>query len=167
MFPEILLVKATDPVGRHPGLLPEVIGLIIVNMDRDMDPLFRQFQDIQRKFPSPLDGFLLKVVSKGKVTQHLKKGPMAAGPPHPFNVRSPDAFLAAGYPGGRGALSACEPGLERRHAGIDQEDGGVIFRHKGKRGQDKMVPLLEKVQVKATYSIKAQCFHILLLLMSL
>ena len=55
-------------------LLPNSIGLVIVLIDRDPEPLLGQAIDIGEQGPGITNGILFEVITKREVAQHLEEG---------------------------------------------------------------------------------------------
>ena len=65
---------------------------------------------------------------------------------HVFNVRGADALLAGGDPlVGRGGQPQ-EEFLHRGHAGVDEQQAGVVPGHQGEGGQPGVALFLEEPQ---------------------
>ncbi len=85
------------------------------------------------QFPSVRDGFLLEIIAKGKIAQHLKKGVMPLRKSNIFQVvvlpASAHTFLRAG---GAGVLALFQPQkniLELVHPGVGEEQRRIPVRH--------------------------------------
>ncbi len=85
-----------------------------------------------------MDRFLLEVVAEGEVAQHLKIGAVTGGLADILNVTGADALLAGGHAVTGRLLLAGEERLHGRHAGVDEQQAGVILRDQGKAGQTQM-----------------------------
>ncbi|CDB30015.1 uncharacterized protein BN490_01226 [Firmicutes bacterium CAG:137] len=149
MLPEVVLfAKPEDPVRRDAHLLvPDLEGLLIVFIDRRVQPALVQAHHLRQELPTPFDGLPLEVIAKREVAQHLKVGSMAGRFADVLNVAGTDAFLAGTHPAAGRLHLSLEIGLHRRHAGIDQQQRLVILGNQRKAGQAQ-VPLALKERQK-------------------
>ena len=150
MFPEVVLfAEPEDAVfGNVDVLIPNLKGFVIVQVDRGIEAVGIQSHPVGRgqELPAPSDGFLLEVVTEGEVTQHFEIGAVPSGLADVFNVAGADALLTGADPfPGRG-LVASEPGLHRRHTGVDKQQGCVILRDQRKAGQTQVILGFEEFQ---------------------
>lgn len=112
MLPEIVAVAVLVPVKagnllrRNADLLvPDLEGLIILPVDGGIEPVRVHAYGFRQEFPAPGNGLMLKIIPKGKIPQHLKKGQMAGGLANILNIAGAHALLAgsdaswAGSPG--------------------------------------------------------------------
>ena len=67
-------------------LEPQLDGFVVVFKHRGVQLVFVQLQVFGEKFPGELDGVFLEVIAKGKVAHHFKKGVVAGGAAHIFQV---------------------------------------------------------------------------------
>ena len=140
MLPEVVLLAETeDPVGGDAHLLvPDVEGLVIVFIDRGIQPVLVQAHHLGQELPAPVDGFPLEVVAKAEVAQHLKIGAVTGGFADVLNVAGTDALLAGADPMTGGLHFPGEVGLHGGHAGVDQQQRSIVLRDQGKAGQPEM-----------------------------
>ncbi len=86
-----------------------------------------------QQVPGELDGTLLEVVAEGKIAQHLEERVMAGGVADVFQVvvlaAGPHALLGGGGPHVAPLVLAEEHALELHHAGVDEEQRGVVVGH--------------------------------------
>ncbi len=133
----VLLAQADDVAGVYPHFVdPDVHRLVVVLIDRDPDAVHWELQFLGDELPGPFGGLVLKVIAKGEVAQHLKVGAVAGGFAHPLDVGGADALLAGGGAAGRGGLHTQKVLFQRCHAGVDQQEAGVILGHQGGALQD-------------------------------
>ena len=128
-WPEILaLPLAADVAGGNSDLVvPDLVGLIVVEVDGDVESVFGQAEPLGggQKLPSPVYGLFFEVVSEREVPQHLEKGVVVGGDPNVVDVAGPQALLAGG---GLGELELADPQelvLELVHPGGGEQHGGV------------------------------------------
>ena len=84
------------------------------------------------QLPGVGDGFALEVVAEAEVAEHLEEGVVAAGEADVFEVvvlaAGADALLRGGGAGVVALLGAEEDVLELVHAGVGEEQRGVVVR---------------------------------------
>src|SRR5204862_222292 len=80
-LPEIVLLPhSLNAVHRKTDLPPEIVGFIIILIDRDPKMLLRQVPAFCKKLPSVSDRLGFKIVSERKISKHLKERVMACCP---------------------------------------------------------------------------------------
>ena len=149
VLPEVvLLAKAEDLLSGDADLVvPDVPCLVVALIDGGgTDGPLLQTDDLRQELPAPGDGLVLEVVAEGEVAQHLEVGAVAGGLADVLNVARADALLAGADAAARRLLLALEPGLHRRHAGVDEEDGVVVLRHEREAWQTQVVFRLKEAQ---------------------
>ena len=148
VLPEVvLLAEAEDALGGDAHLLvPDVEGLVVVQIDGGVQPVRLQPHHLSQELPAPCDGLVLEVVAEGEVAQHLEVGAVAGGLAHVLNVTGADALLTGADPAAGRLLLALEPRLHGGHAGVDEQDGLVVLRHQREAGQPQMTFGLEERQ---------------------
>ena len=137
---------------RRAHLLPQLLSLVVIGVDREPQPLKRKFQLIDEQIPGELDRVALEVVAEGKVAQHLKEGVMARAGADILQIVVFAAHAQALLRGG-GALVAplLQPQkhiLELHHAGVDKQQSRVVCWHKTAAVHDLMLPRLEILEEK-------------------
>ncbi len=107
VLPEVvLLAEAEDALGGDADVLvPDFKGLVVVQVNRGVEPVLLQADNLGQKLPAVGDGVLFKVVAEGEVAQHLEVGAVAVGFADVFNVPGADALLAGADPVPRGSSS--------------------------------------------------------------
>ena len=83
-LPEVVLAPVIeDVVGNDVGQQPTLGGFgvaaevaLIILKDGGVEMLLGQAPPLSEQFPPPLDGFLLVIIAKGPIAQHLKKSMM-------------------------------------------------------------------------------------------
>src|SRR3977135_1910581 len=139
---------AHDLVVRQAGdLLPQIEGLIVVDVDRHHQAVDRDAELLGDQVPGELDRAILEIVAEGKIPQHLEKRMMAGGVADIVEVvvlaAGAHAFLRRGGARIGTLLDAGEDILELHHAGVGEHQGRVVARHQRRRGQDLVSVLLE------------------------
>src|SRR5262249_2604333 len=157
--PEIvLLAEAQDPVVPEAGdLLPERKGVVVGGEDGRDQPLAVEAEIPGEEFPAIPDGVGLEVVPEREVAEHLEERVMARGPADVLEV----VVLAAGAHAllsRRGApvvalLLAREDALELHHAGVGEEQRGIIARHERRRAHTPVAVALEVAKKLFTQAV--------------
>ncbi len=100
VLPEIiLLAEAEDPLFRDAHLLiPDGKCLVILLINRRIQPVRRKPHNFGQKLPGPVDGLGLKIIPKRKIAQHLKKGAVAGSLSDILDIACADALLTGGDP---------------------------------------------------------------------
>ena len=146
VLPEVvLLAEAEDPVGGDADVLvPDLEGLVVVQVDGGIQAILLQAHHLGQKLPAEGDGLLLEVVAEGEVAQHLEVGAVAVGLADVLDIAGADALLAGADPVTGGLLLPGEPGLHGGHAGVDQQQGFVVGRgNQGEAGQAQVALALK------------------------
>ena len=140
-------------------LRPDVIGLIIVLIDRDIQAVCRDFQLLSQKLPRPGNDFLLEVVLEAEVAQHLKEAAMAGGDANALNIRGTDALLAGCHTVAGRFLLTEEPFLHGGHTAVNQQQAGVILRNQREAAKAQMAFGFKIVQVLLAKLIQSGPLH--------
>ena len=141
--------QAGDARIVEPGhLLPALGRLVVVLVDRDQQPLGGQRQVFGYEFPCQADGLLLEIVSETEIAQHLEERVVPGRVPHVFQVivlaARPEAALHGHRARVRRLVAPQEDVLELHHAGVGEQQRGVVMRDQRRTGQmPVVVPLKE------------------------
>jgi hypothetical protein len=133
-------------VGYARDLAPEPAGFVVRVVDGDVDPVGANAEPLLARHPLPrvLDRLLLEVVAEREVAQHLEKGVVAGRVPHLLEVvvlaPGADAFLAGDGPAVVPPLQPLEHALELDHAGVGEQQGGIVRRDQGGARHLAMAP---------------------------
>ena len=129
MLPEIVFFSKTEnSVCRNANLLiPDLKSLVIVQVYRWIQTVFIQTNYLCQKFPCPVDCLTLEVITKRKVSKHLKKGTVTCRLSYIFDITGTNTFLAGCHSCFRRNLSACKIRFQRCHTGIDQQQTLIIM----------------------------------------
>src|SRR6266705_1576141 len=158
--PEIiaLVLRATRLVADadaaalgHADLLrPDVVGLVVGLVDRDPESLGRQLVHLDQQIPREADRVALEVIAEREIAEHLEEGVMARGVADVLEVVVLAAGAQAPLRGGRALVGPRFPAekhvLELHHAGIGEEQRGIVRRHERARGDGRVALLLEELQ---------------------
>ncbi len=113
--------------------------------ERDREPVGRSDQ-----FHRVGDGLFLEIIAKGKIAEHFEKGVVAIGEADIFEVvvfaAGADAFLASGGAVVVALLEAEEDVLELVHAGIGEEQSGIVGGDERRAAHDFVAALFEEAQ---------------------
>ena len=149
-LPEIVRRRDADDAGVRQArdLLPQVEGLVVVEVDRRRQLVLGQAEFLGDQVPGELDGAVLEVVAEREVAEHLEKGVMPRGVADIVEVvvlaAGADAFLRGGGALVRPLLDPGEDVLELHHAGIGEHQGRIVARHQRRRRHDG-VPVGRKI----------------------
>ncbi len=144
------VADAHAALRRHadfPG--PEVVGLVVVDVDRSPEFFFRQLVDLGQQLPRKVNRIALEVVAEAEVAQHLEERMVPRGVAHVLQI----VVLAAGAQrllcSGRARVwPLLPPGknvLELHHAGIDEQQRRIVRRRQQARSAHDRVALRFKI----------------------
>src|SRR5256885_17228584 len=72
---DALPIYADHALGRQADFLgPDVVGLVVLGVDRGQQAFLGQLVDLGQQLPGPLERLALEVVAEGPVAQHLEEG---------------------------------------------------------------------------------------------
>ena len=113
VFPEIVFFPEFEDSlrGNADLLVPDLIGLVVLQIDGGIQPVCRQPYHLCQELPGPVDGLSLEIISEGEVAQHLKKSAVAGGFAHVLNIAGADALLTGGDPSSGRDLRSGKIGL--------------------------------------------------------
>ena len=100
VLPEIVFLPETeDPLRRDADfLIPDIEGLIVILVNGRIQPVRIQSHHFGQKLPAPGDRLMLEIIPEGKVSQHLKEGPVPVGLSDILDIARTDTLLAGGNP---------------------------------------------------------------------
>jgi hypothetical protein len=139
----LVVADAHDALGRQADFLgPDVVGLVVLDVDGGPELLGRQLVDLGQQLEGPLERLALEVVAEAPVAQHLEEGVVAGGVAHVLEV----VVLAAGAQArlDRGGahvgtlVFAEEHVLELDHARVGEHQRRVVARHQRTRGHHRV-----------------------------
>ena len=147
----LVVADAHDALRRQADhVVPEVVGLVVGVVDRDQQALLGKLPDLGQQLPRPGDGLLLEVVAEGPVAQHLEERVVAGGIPHRIQVvvlaAGPQAALDIGRTHVAALLRPQEHVLELHHAGVGEQQGGIVAGHQGGGRHDGMALAGEEIE---------------------
>ena len=149
VLPEVIRLAHALYVRRVKAdlLRPDLIGLRILLINRHINPIGGHADHLRKEFPRPGDGLALKIIAKGEIAQHLKKGAMAGGLAHIFNIRRAHALLAGRHAFARRRYLTGKKLFHRRHAGVDEQQALIPLRDERKARHAQVALALKKTQV--------------------
>ncbi len=147
----VLLSEAHDAVVRQTHrAAPQLVGLLVVEIDRRIELVRRQPVAVGEQVPGQDDGALLEVIPEGEVPQHLEEGVVARGVSDVLQVvvlaARPHALLGGRGPKVVALLLPQEHAFELHHAGVDEQQGRVVVRHQRRAAHHLMAVLFEIVE---------------------
>ena len=149
-FPEIvLLAESQDAAVRHARVpLPELLGFVILPVNRRPEPVGGKFPFAGQQFPGPGDGFFLVVVPERPVPQHLEEGLVDGRPAHVLQVvvlaAGPDALLEIHRPRVVPGAPSQEDILELVHPRVGEQQGRIVPGHHAGARHDGVAATLEE-----------------------
>ncbi len=147
----LVVADAHDAFSGHAhGLVPDVVGLVVVRVDRHPQLVRGQLEVHRQQLPGVADRVLLEVVAEREIAQHLEERVVARGVADVVQV----VVLAAGADAllrRRGArvgtlVEAEEHVLELVHAGVREQQRRIVARHHRRRGDDGVALRFEELQ---------------------
>ena len=136
--------------GHARDLLPEALGVVVLAKDGDVEPVFGQAEVLGEQLPGEGDGFLLEVVAEGEVAEHLEEGVVAAGVADVLEIvvlaAGADALLRGGGARVVALFEAQEDVLELVHAGVGEQQRGVVGGHQRRAADDAVAVRREEVE---------------------
>ncbi len=131
--------------GKPGDLLPEIEGLVVVDIDGGGKLVLRQAEFLGHQVPGELDRAILEIVAEGEVAEHLEEGVMPGGIADVVEVvvlaAGAHAFLRAHGAHIGALLDAGEDILELHHARIGEHQCRVVARHERGGGHDLVAGL--------------------------
>ena len=127
-------------LGQPGDLLPQLERLIIVDIDGSDEPVLGQAEFPGDEVPGELDGSVLEIIAKRKITQHLEERVVPRGVADIIEVivlaARAHAFLRGHRPLEGALLDAGEHVLELHHAGVGEHKGRIVARNERRRRHD-------------------------------
>ena len=147
-------------VGRNAELLrPDVVRLVVLLIDADIYFIRGHLEHLGAELPCPSGGLTLEVIAEREIAEHLKESAVARGDSDALDIGRSDALLAGCDALSRRGQLAREVFLERRHAGVDEQQALIPLRHERKTRQAEMTLALEKAQILLSEFIESRPFH--------
>ena len=128
--------------------LPQLKGLVIVLVNRHPQLVCREIDLPGKKFPGVLDGFLLEIISKGEVAEHLEEGMVPRRMADILEIvvlaAGANALLARDRAFVVPLILAEEHALELDHSRVREQERRVVLRNEG-RTRHHLVALPGKI----------------------
>ena len=161
VLPEVILFSKTEDTFRRNAdlFVPYFKRLVVVQIDRRIQPVRIQPHYFCKEFPGPVKRFSLEVIAKREVAQHLKKRTVARGFSYVFNIAGTDTFLAGGHSRSRRDLRACKIRFQRSHTCVDQKKALISLRDQGIAFVHKMSLAFHEIQEHLAQFVNAVFFH--------
>ncbi len=123
----VVLAHPGDPVGGELDLLvPDVEGLVVVEIDGDGEPVGLDLQRPGQELPGPVDRLALEVVAEAEIAEHLEERLVERRHADVLDVPRAQALLAGRRAGEARVAQAHELALELVHPGRCEEHGRVV-----------------------------------------
>ena len=136
--------------GHARDLLPELLGFVVFAEDGDVELVLRQAVILGDQVPGELDGVGFEVIAEGEIAQHLEESVVAAGVADIFEIvvlaARADAFLGGGGAGVVALFESQEDFLELVHAGVGEQQRGVVGGEQRGTAHDAMAAGVEEVE---------------------
>ena len=151
VFGALVVADTHHALRRQSDLFcPDVVGLVIVDVDRGPQFVRRQLVDLGQQFPRPRQRLPFEVIAKTPVAQHLEESVVPRGVTDVFQVVVFTAGTQAGLHRRRAHIGAFVGAqkhvLELHHARIDKHQRRVVAWHQWAGGDDGVSLGREKVQ---------------------
>lgn len=135
--------------------MPEIRGLVVVLVDGDPEFVSGKFQFLRAEIPGPCNGVFFEIIAKGEVAEHLEESVVAGRAADIFKVVVLAGNTQADLCRGGAVISAVfltgEAFLELDHAGVGEEESGVVRGNKRSGSDDGMTALLKEFEITAAY----------------
>ena len=147
----LVVADADDALGGNADfLVPDVVGLVVLGIDRDPELFGGQHEVLRQELPGEVDGVMLEVVAEREVAEHLEERVVAGGVADVVKVvvlaAGADALLGRRGAGVRALVEAEEHVLELVHAGVREEKRRVMGGDDRARGDDRVALAFVEVQ---------------------
>ena len=144
----VVLAEARDVALGHAEALPDLDGLIVVKVHREVQLLLRKPQDLGGELVGPGAHLLLKVRAEAEVAEHLEEAQVTPCGSDDVDVVGAHALLhrRRADVGGVELLHMQEVGLELHHARAREQKRRIVGDKRGGR-QALAALFFEKAQV--------------------
>ena len=129
MLPEVITfscfritVKTCDTLWRNAYFLcPDFKSFLVLPINRWIKTIWIKFENLCKELPRPGNSLMLEIISKRKVTKHLKKSKMASRLTYIINVSCSNTFLTSSNALSWWNLLPCKIWLKWCHTSIDKK----------------------------------------------
>ncbi len=144
--------------GRYADVLrPQLVRLVVVDVDGRPQPFGRQAVDLRQKLPREADRIALEIVAERPVAEHFEERMVARRVADIFEIvvlaARAEAALHRGCANVRPLLDAEKHVLELDHPGIREEQRRVVRGDERRRRHDRVAVLLEILEKPAAYFV--------------
>ena len=123
----LVVADAHHALGRQANVVcPDVVGLVVIDVDRGPELVGRQLVHLGQQLPAPLQAVALEVIAKTPVAQHFEHRQVRSVA-HFVDVSSANTLLSIGQTLSRRMLFAQEIGHERVHARCREQHRRVVI----------------------------------------
>ena len=143
IFGAFVVADADDFFSRHADFVePNIVGFVVFGIHSGQQFFFGNVQPFGRskKFPRKMNGIAFEIIAEAEIAHHFKKGVVAGGVAHVFQI----VVLAAGahaFLRGGGAVVGAFVEAEKHvfklvHTGVGKQKRGVVVRHQRGRSHN-------------------------------
>ena len=137
-------MRTMRSAGRPIVVVPDVVGLVVLGVDRGPELVRRQLVDLGQQLPGVLQRVALEVVAEAEVAQHLEEGVVARRVADVLQVvvlaAGADALLRRGRARVGPLVEAEEHVLELVHPGVGEQQRRVVAGHHRARRRRRCGP---------------------------
>lgn len=155
MLPEVIfLSEFIDVIGGNMHIIqPDIISLLIIDIDRGIQSLRIQSDTLRKELPCPGNRLLLEIIAKGKIAKHFKICTMSSSLSDILEVTGTNTLLTGCYSPSRRNLLPRKPWLHRCHTGIDDQKRVIIVRNQRKAVESQTSLLFKKLRNSSRNSL--------------
>ena len=156
VFRALVVADADDAVGRHAdAVVPQRVGLVVGVVDGDQQAVLVDAEPLRAgdELPGEADRVFLEVVAEAEVAEHLEERVMPGGVADVLEIvvlaAGAHALLRGGRTGVGPPVTTGEDFLELHHAGVGEQQRGIVAGHQRARRHDLVALLAEIFQEAA------------------
>src|SRR5690606_29742727 len=131
--PPVVLQLEDALLGDADLVAPDLVGLVVLRVDRRVEALGREAAPLGEELPGPGEGFLLEVVADREVTQHEEEGAVGLVA-NLVDIDGAEALLDGAHALRWRGLQPEEVRDHLLYAGGGEADGLVLRRGHARRG---------------------------------
>ena len=146
VLPEVILLAEANHVALLYAYLlcPDVISLVIIEINAYIEPFGIHLNYLGAEFPCPCNGIMLKIIAEGEIAEHFKICSVTRGFSDILDIGRSDTFLTCSNSRSRRGDLARKIFFHRRHSCIDKQKAFVALRNKRKARESQMTLALVK-----------------------
>ena len=162
--PKILFFTQPDHsfVGNTNLFVPQIIGFIVICINRSVEFLRRQAITIGHQVPGKIDCLFFKVVPEGEIPEHFEKGMVSGRIPDVLQVvvlsAGPDTLLGSCGANILPLFFSEEGAFELNHSRIGEQKGWIVLGNQGRAAYDSVVVFFEIIEIDLTNFVACHCF---------